>query len=260
MAAAGEQIQATLAEIEAQRRQVTGELDAAAAAVIAPRDERIATLESRAMTPEQAAGRRAELEATIATARDRITEAARTRDRSRKDSIVYNLARIVAETDDPTPAEVQWTLKWLIPIAAFIVAIAPAVGVKLAMHAVFAEATTGAAAARPRRRRSRSERRDIRTRIAEHEMRRREAAERKAAEAATAAEKAATRATEAELLAERHRDQTDRLRKENLSLREDLTNFVNEHRTVIECVVRDRENGQAPASDRNGIRPRATTE
>ncbi len=266
MAAAGEQIQATLAEIEARRQHVAGELDAAAAAVVAARDERIATLESRAMTPEQAAVRRGELEATIATARERITEASRTRDRSRKDSIVYNLARIVAETDDPTRAEVQWTLKWLIPIAAFIVAVAPAVGVKLAMHAVFAEAASGtaaaavAAAARPRRRRSRSALKDLRTKVAEHEMRRREAAERKAAEAAAAAEKAATRAAEAEQHAERHRDQTDRLRKENLSLREDFTNFVSEHRAVIECLVGDHENRQAPASDRNGIRPRATIE
>ncbi len=264
MAAAGEQIQAALAEIETRRQQVAGELDAAAAAVVAARDERIATLESRAMTPEQAAVRRGELEATIATAREQITEASRTRDRSRKDSIVYNLARIVAETDDPTPAEVQWTLKWLIPIAAFIVAVAPAVGVKLAVHAVFADGASGAAAtaaaARPRRRRSRSDLKDLRTKVAEHEMRRREAAERKAAEAAAAAEKAATRAAEAEQHAERHRDQTDRLRRENLSLREDFANFVSEHRTVIECRVGDHENGQAPAAPATGIRPRVTTE
>lgn len=264
MAAAGEQIQAALAEIETRRQQVAGELDAAAAAVVAARDERIATLESRAMTPEQAAVRRGELEATIATAREQITEASRTRDRSRKDSIVYNLARIVAETDDPTPAEVQWTLKWLIPIAAFIVAVAPAVGVKLAVHAVFADGASGAAAtaaaARPRRRRSRSELKYLRTKVAEHEMRRREAAERKAAEAAAAAEKAATRAAEAEQHAERHRDQTDRLRRENLSLREDFANFVSEHRTVIECRVGDHENGQAPAAPATGIRPRVTTE
>ncbi len=225
VAAARAEVDARLAAVAEDRRRVTEELDAAVAAVIADRDERIARLERRALSPEAAAARRDELAAVIAAARAEITEAGLVRDRSRKDSIVYQLARVVSKTDDPTDAEIQWTLKVLIPIAAFIVAIAPAAGVKLGLHSVLPPHEP-APAGRRRRRRAWGAVRETKRRLAEHESRRRMHAERQLSTVRADVDRL-------EDERDRHKRNAAEAQAEVVAIREDFREFLKSHPEVV---------------------------
>ncbi len=104
------------------------------------RQQRDASIESRrqsALTPVESQRLQMENEEKSLAARAEISQLHSTASESKRQSIVYQLSRLFAKTDTPTDEEVQFTLKTVLPIVAFVVAYVPVFGFKMGLCALY---------------------------------------------------------------------------------------------------------------------------
>lgn len=99
------------------------------------RDARLTELAAAAVGPAEALRRAESNRQAILEAREQITQLERQAAEARRGSPVVQLARIFSDsrTGDPSDAEVQWTLRWLVPIIALVVAVVPALLLKASL-------------------------------------------------------------------------------------------------------------------------------